>query len=352
MTVIAITGVTGNFGHGLVPLLEREPDVERVVGLARRPFDAAAKDWSKVEFRAGDVRDREALASAFSGADAVAHLAFARFGHGSHAELHAINVEGTMNALEGAAAAGVRRFVYASSVAAYGFHSENPVPMTEDTPLRGSERWFYAREKAELEGLLRRAARKHRGLELTIFRPTVVVGPHTAATIGDVVPPPLRGLTSMLRRALSPVPLKLPVPAFPQPLQFVHEEDVGQAFLLALMSGPPGVYNLAGDGVVTGAQLTRELGLRAVPVPDMAARGLARALGRAPWKPAAIEAAEAATHPVIVDATLAKERLGWRPHYSGIEALRAALSHTDSPEAGDWSDATSDDPALARTVEV
>jgi nucleoside-diphosphate-sugar epimerase len=44
-----------------------------------------------------------------------------------------------------------------------------------------------------------------------------------------------------------------------------------------------------------------------------------------PGKPAAFEWAEAATHPLVVDATRAKERLGWRPTYTSLEALRDTL---------------------------
>ena len=69
--------------------------------------------------------------------------------------IRSINVDGTLNAFDAAAAAGARRFVYSSSVAAYGFHRDNPVPMTEDWPVRPAARLFYAQEKAELENLLR-----------------------------------------------------------------------------------------------------------------------------------------------------------------------------------------------------
>ena len=57
-------------------------------------------------------------------------------GDASAQVLRAVNVEGTLNAFRAAARAGARRFVYASSVAAYGFHPDNPVGMTEDWPVR------------------------------------------------------------------------------------------------------------------------------------------------------------------------------------------------------------------------
>ena len=73
---VAITGPTGTFGFGLVPLLQADERVQRVVGIARRPFDPARHGWTKMEYRQGDVRDEAALTEAFHGADVVVHLAF------------------------------------------------------------------------------------------------------------------------------------------------------------------------------------------------------------------------------------------------------------------------------------
>src|SRR3954469_4147221 len=113
---VAVTGPTGTFGYGLMPLLQADDRIERIIGIARRPFDPAAEGWSKMEYRRGDVRDETALKDAFTGADVVVHLAFIIVG-GNRETTRAINVEGTLNAFRAAAAAGVRRFVYASSVA-------------------------------------------------------------------------------------------------------------------------------------------------------------------------------------------------------------------------------------------
>src|SRR3954467_886648 len=151
---VAVTGPTGTFGFGLMPLLQSDRRIERIIGMARRPFDPDEHGWSKMEYRQGDVRDPDALKGAFEGADVVVHLAFMITGNASREEIRAINVEGTLNVFRAAAAAGAKRFVYASSVAAYGFHDDNPVPMTEDWPVRPAAQLFYAQEKAELEQLL------------------------------------------------------------------------------------------------------------------------------------------------------------------------------------------------------
>ena len=124
---VAITGPTGTFGFGLMPLLQSEPRVERVIGIARRPFDPAEHGWTKMEYRRGDVRDEDALREAFDGADVVVHLAFMITGAASSQTIREINIGGTLKAFRAARGAGAERFVYASSVAAYGFHRDNPV---------------------------------------------------------------------------------------------------------------------------------------------------------------------------------------------------------------------------------
>ena len=52
---VAVTGPTGTFGFGLMPLLQADDRVARVVGIARRPFDPAAHGWTKMEYRRGDL---------------------------------------------------------------------------------------------------------------------------------------------------------------------------------------------------------------------------------------------------------------------------------------------------------
>lgn len=325
---VAVTGPTGTFGHGLIPLLQDEPRVTRVVGIARRPFDPAAQGWSKMTYRRGDVRDPEALAEAFAGADVVVHLAFLITGTGSREAIRQVNVEGTSNVFAAARQAGVKRFVYASSVAAYGFHADNPVGMDEQWPVRPASRLFYAQEKAELEELLEREAAEAAEPALYLLRPPIVLGPH-ATGAKATVPEPLTRAALAVLGAVDRLKLPVPTPVADVPMQFIHEADVGQALLKCVLAeGPPGAYNIAGDGVVTGSDVARELGLRPMPIPSGAVHAATRALARLPWPgivPPAAEWVEALSHPAIMDTTKAREQLGWKAAYTGLEALRDTL---------------------------
>jgi nucleoside-diphosphate-sugar epimerase len=322
---VAVTGPTGTFGSGLIPLLQDDERIGRIIGIARRPFDPAERGWTKMEYRQGDVRDPEALRAAFDGADVVVHLAFLITGNASRQTTRAVNVDGTLNVFRAAAAANARRFVYASSVAAYGFHADNPETIDEEWPTRPAARLFYAQEKAELEELLAGEAAKHSELALFLLRPPVVLGPNA---IGgkDVLPGPLAPLGRKLfgRPRRLPVPVPMFVPSLP--MQFIHEEDVGRALVQCIVAaGPPGAYNIAGEGIVTAADVAREFGALPIPLPAAPAQAAARAFSRLPFLPPVAEWVEAASRPAIMDTTKAREQLGWRPRYSGLEALRDTL---------------------------
>ena len=327
---VAITGPTGTFGFGMAPLLQADDRIGRMVGIARRPFDPRDHGWDKMTYRRGDVRDQAALEAAFEGADVVVHLAFLITGTSTSDTIRDINIGGTLNAVRAAAAAGVRRFVYASSVAAYGFHADNPVGMTEDWPTRPARRLFYAQEKAQLETLLQDEVVAHPDLSLYLLRPPVVLGPHAVGAkdlLPGVLAPLGRQVTRRLGRVRLPVPVPTPVPDVP--LQVIHEEDVGRALLHCVVGdGPPGAYNIAADDVISPVDIARELGLLPIPLPAAAVHPAARALAalpRPPLTPPAVEWVEALSHPAIMDTSRAKADLGWALSWSALAAVRDTL---------------------------
>ncbi len=322
---VAVTGATGTLGFGLMPLLEADERVAHVTAVARRPFDPAAHGWTKTKYQRGDVRDAQLLRDAFAHADVVVHLAFQVTGAASDETIKSVNIDGTLNAFDAAAAAGARRFVYASSVAAYGFHRDNPVGMTEEWPARPAARLFYAREKAIIEQLLQARARAADGTALYMLRPCVVLGPHAVG--GKSAP---RGLLGALARG--PVRwagrLRLPVPAPELPVQLVHESDVGQALLRCVVAaGPPGTYNVAADGIVTPRDVARELGLPWFPVSARLTQSAARAAATLPFLPPVAQWVEAASHPAIMDTSRVRAELGWVPQFTALETLRDTLRH-------------------------
>lgn len=322
---VAVTGPTGEIGKPLMSELERRPEVGDVLGMARRPFDPAEEGWGKVAYRRGDILDRGALAALFDGVDVAVHLAFAIFG--SREETRKVNLQGTRNVFEVAIRSGVKRLVYASSVAAYGFHPENPQPLTEDVPPRGSESFYYSAQKAELEDLLDELLLGS-GIDAYVFRPCIVAGPRAtmlieqtvdAVRVGDPVP--------LLRKGIEKLPLVKPVLPDPgMPIQLVHHDDVARAMAAAICGdGPPGVYNLAGEGEVGIADIARELGWRSVPVPGPAVTAGAAAARRLTFASSKLEWATALDTPVLMDTAKARRDLNWRPQHDAQETLRETV---------------------------
>ena len=151
-------------------MLEARPEVGRIIGMARRPFDPAEHGWKRTEYRRGDILDRDSVEDLVAEADVVVHLAFIIFG--DHEEAHRVNLEGSRNVFEATAASGAKRLVYTSSVAAYGFEDGDRGWLTEDMPAAGSEGFYYSAHKAELEQVLADVARRlgHRRLRLPPLR--------------------------------------------------------------------------------------------------------------------------------------------------------------------------------------
>ena len=182
---VAVTGPTGEIGTSAVDALDQHPEVERIIGMARRPFDPATRGWGKTEYRQGDILDRDAVDALVADADVVVHLAFVIMG--SRAESARVNLGGTRNVFEATVAADrPRRLVYTSSVAAYGYHSDNPVPITEDVAPRGSPEHYYSEQKAACEAALAEITADST-LEVFVLRPCIVAGPQAPA-LADAMP--------------------------------------------------------------------------------------------------------------------------------------------------------------------
>lgn len=324
---VAVTGPTGEIGISAVDALEEEPSVDRILGMARRPFDPSAHGWRKTEYRQGDILDADAVRDLVERADVVVHLAYLIMG--SREESRQINLTGTRNVVEATVGATrPTRLVYTSSVAAYGYHPDNPQPLTEDVPPRGSDEHYYSAQKAECEALL---ADLTAGTDLEVFvlRPCIVAGPRATALadsmpwrqLGDLLPDPVRG-------ALSAVPGLRPVIPDPgTPLQLVHHDDVAAAIAAsATGAGRPGAYNLAADGTITVSDVAAALGAVAVPVPRQAAVAASEVLARLPWVPAIAEWIHVARTPVVMDTSRARDGLGWKPQYTTEETLAAMAS--------------------------
>jgi nucleoside-diphosphate-sugar epimerase len=223
---------------------------------------------------------------------------------------------------------GAKRLIYTSSVAAYGFHRDNPQPLTEDVPARGTDTHPYSAQKAEVEALLEHTLAGGETAAYT-FRPCIVAGrdapllidslPYTQ--ISERLPGPVLNL-------LDGVPILRPVLPDPGvPFQLVHHDDVASAVLSAALGhGQPGIYNLAGPGELTVSQLAEELGWYSIPVPELAVDAVAEMIGRLGFLPAQAQWVSAFREPVIMDTAKAQRELRWQPEHDALSTLRETIT--------------------------
>jgi UDP-glucose 4-epimerase len=322
---VAVTGPTGDIGRSLLRSLEKHAQIGEIMAMARKPFDPAAEGLKKTTYRQGDVLSRPAVDELVAGADVVVHLAFLIMGGLDETEL--VNLRGSRNVFEATRDAGARRVIYASSVAAYGFHADNPPWLTEDVLPRGTERHYYSAQKSELEQVLRDTLADAE-TEAYLFRPCIVAGPDALALVENIPYVQLSDrMPAAVLRALELMPALKPVLPDPGvPFQLVHHDDVATALRAAVLGrGTPGIYNLAADGTLTMADLADALGYYSIPVPDIAVDAAAELVARLPFVPTEAQWIESFRTPVLMDTSKARRELRWRPRHDAHDTLRGMV---------------------------
>ena len=313
---VVVVGATGNVGTSLLRSLADDPEVDSVLGLARRApgMGFPKTQWGKVDVsRATDLADR------FAGADAVVHLAWLIQPGRDLETLHATNVEGSRRVFQATVDAGVPALVYASSVGAYAPGPKDRA-VDESWPTTGLETSTYARHKAEVERILDRIEEEAPALRSVRLRPGLIFKRDAASEIrrlfaGPFLPSPL------VRTELIPA-----VPDDPRLVfQAVHSLDAGEAYRLAVKGDVRGAFNIAAEPVLDPPQLAGMLGARRLRVPGKALRAGAAVSWRLRLQPSEPGWVDMALNVPIMDCSRAREELGWRPRRTSVEALRELL---------------------------
>ena len=312
---VVVTGATGNAGESVIEALAAREEIDEIVGLARRRPDWDTEKTSWIE---ADVVGFE-LESIFSGADAVIHLDWAiRPSHDLDA-LERINVDGSRRVFEAAAAAGVKKLIYASSVSAY---SPGPKghPVSEDWPVGGTKTSFYSRHKAMVEEELDQFELRAPETKVVRLRPALIFKGEAATEIRRLFAAPfLPGF--LLRRRL--------IPAVPRVsglcVQAVHSADVGRAYALAAVRDVSGPFNLAADPPFGSAELAATLSADTFPLPFSVARRFADLSWRLRLQPTSPGWLDMARNAPLISSERATRELGWEPEVAAIDAVAEVL---------------------------
>ncbi len=264
---VAVTGAASDFATAILPRLFEDQGVEEVVGIDLRE---PRIDHSKLRFEREDVRS-ERMAELFAGCEAVVHLAFIVEEIPDKARIHDVNINGSRNVLTAAHSAGVERLVIASSDSAYGGHADLPKPVTEETFPRGNPGKYYFYDKAEVEHFVEWWERRHpdSGLTITRLRPGFIVGP-------DFSNEGVKQFTS---------PATVMPRGFAGGFQFVHQDDLADAFHRMITADHPGPFNVATEDWLDLDEVAGVHGQRVAEVPLGFASAAADVLFRARVSP-------------------------------------------------------------------
>lgn len=265
---VVVTGAAGYLGRQVAVRLAGR---HRVVGL-----DVATPEVD-FDLRPMDVRD-PAMADVLAAERAthVVHLAAILDGDVDVDLAHDIDVNGTANVVAACAAAEVGHLTVTSSGAAYGYHADNPVPLHEDDPLRGNATFPYSHHKRLVEDLLADARRDHPDLGQLVLRVSTVLGAGTDNLVTD-----------LLTRRWVPV-----VAGARAGFVFTWDRDLVSIIEQGIRRSVTGIFNVAGDGVLSTAEVAAVLGGRAVPLPAALLRavlGVARQLGIGRYGPEQVD---------------------------------------------------------------
>jgi len=304
-----ITGGSGYIGTRLVSLLSSRDDTEEIVICDLRP-PAAYRPRTRYERM--DVRDPAAVRELVTRErpDALVHLAFLLDPIHDEALMYDVDVNGTHNVLEAAAAAGTGQVLVTSSTSAYGAFPDNPEPLTEDDPVRGVPTYSYTRDKTECDRLCQLWAYRHPDRVMTIVRPCIVLGPN---------------VDNSLVRIWTKAPATFDTGNLDGKIQFVHEDDVVEAISRLLEGRHTGAFNITGDGLMTYRECAELIGQPIRKMPLRAARLLNRAMWKLRQAEAPVGQIEFARYPWIASNEKLKSTLGWTPRYTSREAFEIAM---------------------------
>jgi UDP-glucose 4-epimerase len=308
---VVVTGATGNVGTSTVKALSESPEITEIVGLARRePTWAPAKTtWVEANVLTADLDE------IFDGADAVIHLAWAIQPSRDAVTLERINVEGSRHVFDAVAAAGVPKLVYASSV---GVYSAGPKDreVDEDWPTEGTPTSFYSRHKVAVERELDRFEPNHPEIQVVRLRPGLIFKDEAATEIRRLFVGPFLP-NFLLRRGFIPVLPRIDRLRF----QAVHSEDVGRAYLRAVLADTSGAFNIAAEPPLSPEEMAERIGVRSFPLPAGVVRRLADLSWRMRLQPTPPGWLDMALNVPLISSVRAREELGWEPRHSGVEAL-------------------------------
>ncbi len=299
---LAITGVSGYFGKVLMPLLEADDGIKKIIGIDIQPPPEEVA-WRKLEFHKMDIRDPR-VERVVEGSDALVHLAFILMRSPKDNEIDDVNIRGTQEVIKIVGRLGIPKLIITSSLVAYGLNADNPIPLTEESPLRPNMNLYYSYAKAANEAFLDQFCQEHPDIIVTRLRPPTIVGP-TA----------VEELMAQVTADMIPV-----IQGYDPPIQLLHEEDIASALYLVICEDMPGIFIVTSDEPRTVRQLAQLRNARVLPLPRFMIWGMSSILWRLGISPFSPEFIDLLSKYPIIGSSDKLKAFGWSPKYTTTEA--------------------------------
>ncbi len=310
--VVAVTGSSGHIGAKLLEHLEETPGLGKLVAFDTRPLRAPVHNIAVFRRDVAEPIHEDLIRQR---ATTLVHLAFAWRGGLKRREASAMS-EQNREMLEKVAKscrdAGIRHLIYISSHSVYGARADNPIPLTEDSPLNPSIGFPYAQDHYRAEQTLLEFAQANPEIKLTIFRSCPALGAMTSMTsIG------------MLREFYFPGWVGLS--DYNPPLQFVYDDDLARILCQVIKEELPGVFNVASNGVA----FIRELSMALAPGRFQLPASLVYPLKRLTAGTTVAYSHFLDRWPVIMSTARLRQATGYRFRHTAQEAVAAFASYND-----------------------
>ena len=249
--VVLVTGVSRYLGGQMARRLTDDPSIDRVIGVDVVP---PRDDIGRAEFVRADIRN-PIIAKVINAAevDTVVHMGVIAtpIQAGGRMSMKEINVIGTMQLLAACQKSpSVRRLVVKSTTSVYGAGPRDPAMFSEEIEPKNAPTSGWAKDSVEVEAYVRGFARRRPDVTVTTLRFANFIGPRVQTP-----------MTSYFSLPAVPV-----VMGYDARLQFIHEDDGLRAIHEAAVVDKPGLFNVAGDGIIPLSQAIRLAGRLPFPL--------------------------------------------------------------------------------------